>query len=166
MPFQRPDGAYKTIFSNSVLEHIPDLRPVLKEVHRLLAPDGMFFVTVPSDLFEQNTWINRFLLCVALNGLAARFRKWFNSFWRHYHCYPLEKWQVLMQEAGFEVVESLYVQSGADVFAQRFPGAIQSAVAGAQAHDQPLGSVSRIAHCPAGPCTRRRESAASRGGEI
>src|SRR2546428_6343193 len=49
----KPDWAYRTIFSNSVLEHIPDLRPVLKEAHRLLMPGGRFYFTVPSPNFER-----------------------------------------------------------------------------------------------------------------
>jgi SAM-dependent methyltransferase len=102
----KPDASYNTVFSNSVLEHIPDLAPVLREVHRLLAPGGRFFVTVPSDLFEQNTWINRFLMTIGLSGLAVRFRRFFNSFWRHYHCYPLDKWKQVMQQAGFEVIDA------------------------------------------------------------
>src|SRR5687768_14968956 len=32
----KPDGTYRTILSNSVLEHIPDLDSVLMEAHRLL----------------------------------------------------------------------------------------------------------------------------------
>ena len=45
----KSDGSYRTIFSNSVLEHIPDLLPVLLgEANRLLAPGGRFYVTDPN----------------------------------------------------------------------------------------------------------------------
>ena len=36
----RPDGAYQTVLSNSVVEHIPNLGPVLREAFRLLALEG------------------------------------------------------------------------------------------------------------------------------
>jgi SAM-dependent methyltransferase len=42
-----PDGAFDWVLSNSVLEHIPDLDPVLDEVARLLRPGGRFVLTVP-----------------------------------------------------------------------------------------------------------------------
>lgn len=44
---------FATVFSNSVLEHIPDLEPVLREVVRVLQPGGRFIATVPSDAFRQ-----------------------------------------------------------------------------------------------------------------
>lgn len=49
-----PDGTFDYIFSNSVLEHIPDLEPVIAEAHRLLRPGGQFFFTVPCPGFHEN----------------------------------------------------------------------------------------------------------------
>jgi SAM-dependent methyltransferase len=100
----RPDASYRTVFSNSVLEHIPNLKPVLREVHRLLLPGGIFYVTVPSDRFEQYAWISRVLVRLNLSSLQTRFRIFYNRFWRHYHCYAPECWAQLLKECGFEVV--------------------------------------------------------------
>ena len=102
----KPDGTYRAIFSNSVLEHIPDLAPVRKEAHRLLAPGGRFFFTVPSPNFERFTAINLMLEALGLMALSRRFRAFFNRFWMHYHTYPLEAWVALAKEAGFEVIEA------------------------------------------------------------
>lgn len=102
----KPDGAYRTILSNSVLEHIEQLEPVLREAHRLLAPGGRFYMTVPSDLFEHYSVINQALLLLGLKGLAGRYRVFFNRFWQHYHCYPIAKWVSLAEKAGFSLVES------------------------------------------------------------
>lgn len=102
----RPDSAYQTILSNSVLEHIEQLEPVLREAHRLLAPGGRFYMTVPSDLFEHYSVINQALLLLGLKGLASRYRAFFNRFWVHYHGYPVAKWRSLAEQAGFSVVES------------------------------------------------------------
>ncbi len=107
----KPDGSYQTIISNSVLEHIPDLEPVLKEAFRLLAPGGRFYFTVPSNYFDHYTWIHQALAGLGLNGLAERYRIFFNRFWQHYHFYTLEKWQELGRKAGFEVVESFTYNS-------------------------------------------------------
>jgi len=56
----KPGGAYKTIFSNSVLEHIPDLSAVFNEIYRLLAPGGSFYMTVPAPEFQDYTVVNFF----------------------------------------------------------------------------------------------------------
>jgi ubiquinone/menaquinone biosynthesis C-methylase UbiE len=102
----KPDGVYKTIFSNSVLEHIPDIKPVLREVYRLLSVRGNFYMTVPSNHFDRYAVLNRLLMSCHLSGLATRYRNFYNTFWQHYHYYSLEEWEQLVREAGFEVLQS------------------------------------------------------------
>jgi SAM-dependent methyltransferase len=102
----KPDRSYKTIFSNSVLEHIPDLEPVLREAHRLLAPGGRFYFTVPLDNFDKYSALARLLHGAGLNSFAERYRRFYNRFWKHYHYYPLARWRELAQRAGFEVVDA------------------------------------------------------------
>jgi SAM-dependent methyltransferase len=102
----KPDGSYRTVFSNSVLEHIETLEPVFREVHRLLAPGGRFYFTVPSDRFDQYSVVNRLLAGVGLTGLAARWRRRYNAFWRHYHFGTASGWEEWGRRHGFTVVES------------------------------------------------------------
>lgn len=47
------DSCFDWVFSNSVLEHIPNLDDVIAEVSRLLRPGGQFLLTVPGDKFHQ-----------------------------------------------------------------------------------------------------------------
>jgi SAM-dependent methyltransferase len=47
-----PDASIDWILSNSVLEHIDPLDPVLDEVARLLRPGGRFIFTVPAQPFH------------------------------------------------------------------------------------------------------------------
>lgn len=101
----KPDGCYRTILSNSVIEHIPDIRPVLKEALRLLAPGGRLYLTVPSDRFDEYTWISQTLSALGMKKLRQRFGDFFNRFWAHYHFYTPERWQEIAIEAGFEVEE-------------------------------------------------------------
>ena len=49
-----PDGTFDFVVSNSVLEHIPGLEPVIAEVGRLLKPGGRFYFTVPQPAFHDN----------------------------------------------------------------------------------------------------------------
>ena len=101
----KPDGSYRTIFSNSVLEHIADLLPVLREQRRLLAPDGRFFVTVPTDRWEKASVPARILAAVGLRARAEHYARFYNRFWHHYHAYPEARWIDLFHQAGFEVIE-------------------------------------------------------------
>ena len=102
----KPDASYNTVISNSVLEHIPDLEPVFREVYRVLAPGGRFYCTVPSNYFFDYTIVNQLLKAFRLRGPAVRYQKFFNSFWKLYHCYPLEQWTALACRCGFELSEA------------------------------------------------------------
>ena len=41
------EGAFATVISNSVLEHIPDVDAVVLEAYRILKPGGTLIITVP-----------------------------------------------------------------------------------------------------------------------
>lgn len=99
-----PDKSYATIISNSVLEHIPDLVPVLKEANRLLADDGRFHITIPSDRLELATAPARVLTALGMPSLATRYGRFYNRFWHHYHAYDDKTWRAMFAEAGFDVV--------------------------------------------------------------
>ena len=47
-----PDASFDWVLSNSVLEHIEHIEPVLAEVGRLLRPTGEFIFTVPGPDFH------------------------------------------------------------------------------------------------------------------
>jgi SAM-dependent methyltransferase len=48
------DHSFDFVISNSVLEHIPELEPVLRQVGRVLRPGGRFLFTVPGPGFHAN----------------------------------------------------------------------------------------------------------------
>jgi SAM-dependent methyltransferase len=76
MPF--PDHHFGSAFSNSVLEHIPDVQAVLNETSRVLQPNGRFLITMPSHYFTQYLGGAELLQNVGLGGLAPRYRHFFN----------------------------------------------------------------------------------------
>ena len=48
-----PDASFDFVFSNSVLEHIPDLDPVFAEIARVLKPGGTLLFTAPATTFPD-----------------------------------------------------------------------------------------------------------------
>lgn len=102
-----PGKKFNTVFSNSVLEHIQEIEPVLKEAHRVLAEDGSFYVTLPTDKFDKYSAGNLFLEGLGLKNQASAFRIFYNRFWKHYHFYDEAGWKKLFEKNGFMVVSSV-----------------------------------------------------------
>lgn len=103
VPFS--DKHFQTILSNSVMEHIQDIEPVLKEAHRVLADDGRVYLTLPTDKFDQYSVVFQFLKLLRLDATAKHYRQFFNSFWKHYHYHTVAGWEQLFKKNGFLVEE-------------------------------------------------------------
>ncbi len=98
MPY--PDGHFATVVSNSVLEHIPDLLPVLEETARVLQPGGHFYFCVPGPSFGRFLSLSRGLDRLGLRGMAKAYRRFFNRISRHYHCDGVGVWQKRLEASG------------------------------------------------------------------
>jgi len=98
-----PSNSFKTIFSNSVMEHIPDIKPVLKESFRLLDNDGRLYLTLPTDLFDKYTFGYQILNKIGMKKNGNKFSTFFNKFWCHYHYYDAAGWRELFNDVGFKV---------------------------------------------------------------
>lgn len=99
MPY--PDGYFATVVSNSVLEHIPDLPPVLSEAARVLRPGGWLYFCVPGPSFEHFLSISQGLDGVGLHGVAKAYRRFFTRISRHHHCDGVAAWRERLAAAGF-----------------------------------------------------------------
>ncbi|MBP6473165.1 MAG: class I SAM-dependent methyltransferase, partial [Chloroflexi bacterium] len=101
LPF--PDHTFASAFSNSVLEHIPDVQAVLNDTSRVLKPDGRFLITMPSQYFTQ--WLGGAQILEKLNltGLADRYRSGFNYISRHVHTDSPEVWAARLAQAGLAI---------------------------------------------------------------
>ena len=99
MPF--PDGYFASAFSNSVLEHIPDVERVLEETCRVLRPGAPFVFCGPNQRFLENLSIGKFLDNVNLKQLGDAYRSFFNRISRHYHSDAPGVWQERLENAGF-----------------------------------------------------------------
>jgi len=102
MPF--PDGYFKSGISNSVLEHIPDLDPVLDELARVLRPGAPFVFSVPNHRFLETLSVGRALDGLGLDGVGDRYRAIFNRISRHHHCDSQSVWQARLEKHGFGIL--------------------------------------------------------------
>ena len=94
------EGAFATVISNSVLEHIPDVDPVLVEIARVLRPGGRFIFCVPGNRFTELLFFAQLFRRLRLQGLARAYEGYFNRISRHHHCDGLEVWQKRLAVAG------------------------------------------------------------------
>lgn len=114
MPYA--DSVFATVMSNSVLEHIPDVLPVLREVRRVLRrpepaagmPGGQFIFTVPSDAFRYmlDGYIRR-KEAGDIRGAEA-YAASVDRRLEHRHYYNPGDWRALLAAAGMEMVKTRY----------------------------------------------------------
>ncbi len=101
IPFS--NESFASAMSNSVLEHIPDLDPVLCEVFRILKPGAKFVFCVPNHRFLANLSISNFFDRIRLKPLANGYRNFFNRISRHHHCDDFATWKARLDQAGFVI---------------------------------------------------------------
>jgi SAM-dependent methyltransferase len=103
LPF--PNDYFGSAISNSVLEHIPDVQPVLNDLARVIRPGGRLVITLPGDRFTTQLGGAQLLDKMGLSRLAEKYRLAFNRLARHAHTDPPQRWQQRLTRSGL-VVES------------------------------------------------------------
>jgi len=105
LPFA--DAAFASAFSNSVLEHIPQLQEVLDEVGRVVRRGGKFVFTVPNPGYLEYLSLRQAAARIGLHGLAAGYAEWFRVMSRTVNLEWEEGWQARLERAGFRLVRSV-----------------------------------------------------------
>ena len=95
--------SFATIVSNSVLEHIETLNPVLHEVSRILKPGGWFYFCVPSQNFRRYLSVARLLDKLHAVRLAESYRRLFDFISRHYSYQTPAVWNAQLAQTGLAV---------------------------------------------------------------
>jgi len=112
------DGVFATVFSNSVLEHIRDVGPVMREVGRVLRPPaagrdgGRFIFTVPSDAFPRMLYFYQKRLTAGDREGAERYAAQVDRLLEHHHYHTPQQWAGLLAEGGMLLEKASYYIPG------------------------------------------------------
>lgn len=93
-----PDKYFKTVISNSVLEHVQNLDQALKEVYRVLKKEGYFLTTVMTKNWEDNLFFSQIFGNLYKNFLRKK--------QAHLNLLSEDIWQKKFEKAGFKVIKS------------------------------------------------------------
>jgi SAM-dependent methyltransferase len=105
LPFA--SASFGSAISNSVLEHIPPLDPVLAEVGRVLKPGAPFAFTVPNPGYRTELSLPRILRRAGLQRAARGYEDWFMWMSRTKNLLYEQEWEVKLANAGFIVERTL-----------------------------------------------------------
>ncbi len=103
-----PDGAFNTVISNCVFEHIAPLEEAFTEIYRVLAPGGRYLFTAHSHLYEEYLYYNRLLRRLGFERLARAYCRFIRRLFRHFNCYSPEQWTEILERVGFSRIETRY----------------------------------------------------------
>jgi len=82
-----PNNCFRSVISNCVLEHIPNLKASLKEIYRILRPDGYFVATVMTNQWENYIFGKKLMRKIQ----------------QHYSLFTEDGWQKTFEKIGFKV---------------------------------------------------------------
>jgi len=100
LPFR--DGAFKTVLSNSVLEHVPNVSRLLTETHRVLKNEGTFVFTVPSPNFSRFLFVTSLFSKIPfLKSFGHYYADRRNSLLSHNNIASFEDWSGWLRSSGF-----------------------------------------------------------------
>ena len=105
--FPFADGYFATVFSNSVIEHIDGLDPVLAEIARVLEPMGLFIATVPSSTLADGLYFKRRLSSLGFSVLAGAYATAVNRKLHHVNLHGADAWRARLSNAGLDLIEAM-----------------------------------------------------------
>jgi ubiquinone/menaquinone biosynthesis C-methylase UbiE len=109
LPFR--EGFFKMVFSNSVIEHIPNVDKVLQEIFRILEREGVLIFTVPSEQFGDFLFFYVLFKKLFLKKTAQWYRKKRNALLNHYNCFDAVTWRLKIERTGLTAVVFKYYLS-------------------------------------------------------
>lgn len=99
------DGAFGSVYSNSVIEHIPDPHNVLPELARVLRPGGLLVLTVPSDQFRK---LLDGVKTAPTQEAAENYARGVDMRFAHHHYHTADEWRLLFSNVNVKLAEVRY----------------------------------------------------------
>jgi SAM-dependent methyltransferase len=109
LPF--PTGRFRSVVSNCVFEHIPDIDATVAEIGRVLAPGGTFACTVVGERFSEFLTDARVWRALGLSRAHRTYLDWFNRKSVHFHFDSPPVWIARFERAGLSVQRWRYYLS-------------------------------------------------------
>jgi SAM-dependent methyltransferase len=98
-------GTFGSVYSNSVIEHIPDPQNVLPELARVLRREGVLVLTVPSDQFRK---LLDGVRTAPTKEAAENYARGVDKLFAHHHYHTADEWRVMLAAVGVRLVEARY----------------------------------------------------------
>jgi len=109
MPF--PDASFRSVVSNCVFEHIPEIDRTVAEIARVLEPGGVFACTVIGERFSELLTDARAWRRLGLGRAHRAYLDWFNRKSVHFHFDSPEVWRKRFEAVGLAVERWRYYVS-------------------------------------------------------
>lgn len=102
LPFT--DNSYESVISISTFEHIPNAKKLLKEMHRVIKPNGILAITMETVSVDKNTFYRPLLKKIGLSTLSNWLTNAYNTKFHRHNLPSREKWIKDIEQAGFEII--------------------------------------------------------------
>lgn len=106
MPLE--SGRFRTVVSNCVLEHIPQIDKALAEISRVLAPGGKVYFTVHTEHYGPSLLGGRFFRAIGLRALGDAYVRFVNGVFKHYNMNHHSVWEERLRRVGLRPVSFEY----------------------------------------------------------
>jgi ubiquinone/menaquinone biosynthesis C-methylase UbiE len=115
LPFK--DCSFDFILCLGVLDHIPELRTVLRECARVLKPGGSLMFAIQAPHFRRSTfWFWVFDRLMGNRRLARDFQDFRDIFDLIFHYHSGAEWHATLQECGFSAAHIQYIFPARNLF--------------------------------------------------
>ncbi len=102
LPFS--DNSYSSIISISTFEHIPNVAKLLKEMYRVLKPNGILAITMETEEVDRNTFYRPLFKRMGMGFLSDWATNAYNTKFHRHNLPSKEKWIKDIENSGLKIL--------------------------------------------------------------